>query len=269
MLKLLSFGSGSSGNCYYLCNEDENEAILIDAGVGIRRMKKYVKDYQIDMSCVKGLLITHDHADHIKCAGSLTHELNIFAYSTERIHKAINGNAHNIKTIEPANAISIEIGVEFTIGSFHITAFPIPHDSTENVGYEIRLNDNKIFTIMTDVGMPTKIIKEHIRRANYLVIEANYDEEMLQNGPYPKYLKDRIKSGIGHLSNVQTASLLLENIHPQLSHVWLCHLSQENNHPELARKTIEFKMGAFGIIPGVDFSLEILRRTIPSGPYTI
>lgn len=268
MLKLLSFGSGSSGNCYYLCNEDENEAILIDAGVGIRKMKKFVKDYNINMSIVKGLILTHDHADHIKCAEALTRELKIFAYTTGKIHKAISTNSHNIKPIDPANAIIIEKGVEFAISSFRITAFPIPHDSTENVGYEIQVG-GKVFTIMTDVGMPTDIIKEHIRKANYLVIEANYDSEMLHNGPYPQHLKERICSGTGHLSNMQTANLLLENIHPGLTHVWLCHLSQENNHPELARKTIEFQMKAFGIIPGADFFFDVLRRTIPSGPYQL
>lgn len=268
MLNFLSFGSGSSGNCYYLCNEDENEAILIDAGVGIRKLKKLVKDYGLDFSIIRGLIITHDHADHIKCAGPLTHELNIFAYTTQKIHHGISFNNHHVKTIDPANTINIEKGQEFTIGCFHITAFDIPHDSTENVGYEIQVN-GKTFTILTDVGMPTDTIRERIRRANYLVLEANYDVEMLQNGPYPQILKNRIRSGTGHLSNVQAANLLLETIHPDLTHVWLCHLSQENNHPELARKTIEYRLKAFGIMPGVDFQLEVLRRTLPTGPFLL
>lgn len=268
MLRLICFGSGSSGNCYYLCNEDENEAILIDAGVGIRRLRKYARENEFDFSNIKGLLITHDHADHIRSAGVFTQEFNIPAYTTDNIHRAIASNTNHLKTIDPANTATVSVGAGFAIGSFRITAFPIPHDSTENVGYEIRVGD-KTFTIMTDVGMPTDPIKEHIRRANYLVIEANYDEEMLRNGPYPHHLKERITRGTGHLSNVQTAHLLLENIHPGLTHVWLCHLSQENNHPELARKTIEYHMKNFGIIPGVDFSLDIFRRNMPTGPFVL
>lgn len=267
MLNFISFGSGSSGNCYYLYNEEADEAILIDAGVGIRRLKRFVKEYEVNMKAVKGVIITHDHADHIKAISNIMSELNVFAYTTENIHRGMNAN-YTVKHIDTASAINIEKGTEFTIGSFHITAFPIPHDSTENVGYEIRCGE-KNFTIMTDVGMPTETIKEHIRRANYLVLEANYDEEMLKNGPYPKTLKERITSGSGHLSNNQTASLLLENLHPDLSHVWLCHLSEENNHPELARKTIEYTLRTFGIIAGKDFQLEVLRRQLPTGPWKL
>lgn len=271
MLKFLCFGSGSSGNCYYLENEDTQEAILIDAGVGIRKMKRFTKEFGIDMSKIKGLVITHDHADHVKAAGCISNELNIFTYTTEKIHRAMAnnfGNTASQKGINPANAISIDKEEEFTIGGFHITAFPIPHDSTENVGYEICCGGKK-FTIMTDVGMPTDTIKKYIGKANYLVLEANYDEEMLKDGPYPQILKDRITSGTGHLSNSQCANLLLENLHPELSNVWLCHLSEENNHPELAKKTVEYHLRTFGIIAGKDFELEVLKRQTPSGPWEL
>lgn len=271
MLKFLCFGSGSSGNCYYLENENTQEAILIDAGVGIRKMKRFTKEFGIDMSKVRGLIITHDHADHVKAAGCISSELNIFTYTTEKIHRAMANNCGSTaaqKGIDPANAISIDKEEVFTIGSFHITAFPIPHDSTENVGYEISC-DGKNFTIMTDVGMPTETIKNYISKANYLVLESNYDEEMLKDGPYPQILKDRITSGTGHLSNSQCANLLLENLHPELTHVWLCHLSEENNHPELAKKTVEYHLRTFGIIAGKDFELEVLKRQTPSGPWEL
>ena len=271
MLKFLCFGSGSSGNCYYLENEEAREAILVDAGVGIRKMKRYIKEYGIGTDIIKGLIITHDHADHVKAAGCISNELNIFTYSTEKIHRAISaaaGNTNTQKAIDPANAIFINKEEEFTIGTFHITPFQVPHDSAENLGYEIKCDD-KAFTIMTDVGMPTETIKRYIQRANFLVLEANYDEEMLKSGPYPQILKDRITSGTGHLSNSQTAQLLLENLHPALSHVWLCHLSEENNHPELAKKTVEFHLRTFGIIAGKDFEFDILKRQTPTGPWEL
>lgn len=267
MLKFISFGSGSSGNCYYLSNEEKSEAILIDAGVGIRRLKRFAKEYEIDLKTVKGIIITHDHADHVKAITNLINELHIFVYTTEKIFRGINSN-YTVKNIDSANVVFINKDEEFTIGSFQITAFQIPHDSTENVGYEIKYN-NRTFTIMTDVGMSTDIIKQRINKANYLVLEANYDEEMLNNGPYPHTLKERIKSGTGHLSNIQTANILLETIHPNLSHVWLCHLSEENNHPELARKTVEYTLRTFGIIAGKDFQLEVLRRQLPTGPWVL
>ena len=162
----------------------------------------------------------------------------------------------------------IEKDEEFTLAGFQITPFPIPHDSAENVGYCIRYAD-ETFTIMTDVGMVTDCIKDYILRSNYLVLEANYDEEMLRNGKYPKMLQDRIMSGTGHLSNHQAAQVLAECLHPELKYVWLCHLSEENNHPELARKTVEMHLRSFGIIAGKDFQLEVLRRLIPTGPWQL
>jgi phosphoribosyl 1,2-cyclic phosphodiesterase len=112
-------------------------------------------------------------------------------------------------------------------------------------------------------------MKQYIQRANYLVIEANHDEEMLFGGPYPQYLKDRVSSEIGHLSNKACAQALVENVTPNMKHVWLCHLSEENNHPELARKTVEMILRDAGIIPGKDFLLDVLRRKTPSDIYEL
>ena len=112
-------------------------------------------------------------------------------------------------------------------------------------------------------------MKKYISRAHYLVIEANHDEEMVQNGPYPQFLKERILSGTGHLSNRNSAIAIAENMSEELKHVWLCHLSEENNHPELARKTVEAVLRSYGIIPGVDVKMEVLKRTTPTGPYEL
>lgn len=265
-LKFISFGSGSSGNCYYLGYG--GDAILIDAGIGIRRLKRYFKEYGIATTSIRALIITHDHADHVKAAGYVSQELNLPVFTTEPIHEGIRRNMHTIKKVEVINRHCVVSDEPFTVGPFTITPFPIPHDSTENMGYRIEMDD-RTFCIMTDVGSPTEEVQENILKANYLVIEANYDEEMLRNGKYPQILKDRIASGTGHLSNHQTAEALAQNFHEGLSHVWLCHLSEENNHPELARKTIEFHLRSYGIIAGKDFQLDVLRRLLPTGPFVM
>jgi phosphoribosyl 1,2-cyclic phosphodiesterase len=144
----------------------------------------------------------------------------------------------------------------------------VPHDASENVGYEIQYGE-VTFVIITDAGSITEEIKEHISNANYLVIESNHDEEMLMNGPYPQYLKSRIISPNGHLSNTDCGTVLAENITEKLKHIWLCHLSEENNHPELARKTVEVTLRSYGIIPGKDVQLEVLKRKIPSEVYDL
>ena len=122
---------------------------------------------------------------------------------------------------------------------------------------------------MTDVGHVTDEMKSFINEANYLVIEANHDEEMLLQGPYPQYLKNRIMGSEGHLSNKDCAKALAENATPALRHVWLCHLSEENNHPELARKTVEMILQSYGIIPGKDFMLDVLKRKTPTGIFEL
>lgn len=269
MIQFISFGSGSSGNCYYICNEDTHEAIIVDAGIGIRRIKKYFREYNINISYIKGVLITHDHADHIKCAGNISEEWNLPIYTTLAIHEGIDKNYATAKKIGESMRKIVNPGEIFNIGNFSITAFPIPHDSTENMGYEINVSEGNTFTIMTDVGYPTEEVQTHAKRANHLVIEANYDENMLKNGPYPRLLKERIRNGEGHLSNFQCADILTDNFHKELKNVWLCHLSKENNHPELARKTIEYALQENGINVGSDFVLEVLKREVPSGPWTI
>jgi hypothetical protein len=149
------------------------------------------------------------------------------------------------------------------LGDFRITAFNVPHDSADNVGYRIEA-EGIVFCLMTDAGHVTDEMKQYISEANYLVIEANHDTEMLFNGPYPDYLKERVNGLTGHLSNRACGEALVENATPRMQHVWLCHLSQENNHPELARKTVQMILQNSGIIVGKDFGLDVLKRRTPS-----
>jgi phosphoribosyl 1,2-cyclic phosphodiesterase len=144
----------------------------------------------------------------------------------------------------------------------------VPHDASENVGFEIQV-EGVDFVIITDAGSVTDEMKDIIAHANYLVIEANHDVEMVKSGPYPEYLKKRILSHNGHLSNTDCGHAIAENMSEHLRQVWLCHLSEENNHPELARKTVEAVLRSYGIVPGKDLKLEVLRRQMPTGVYEL
>lgn len=265
-LTFFSLGSGSCGNCYYLATE--SDAIIIDCGVSIRRFKKNMQEYGMKIGKVKGIIITHDHADHIKAAGKLSKEYNLPVFATPLIHEGMDKNWQNSVKIPAENRHNINKEEPFEIGSFRITAFSLPHDASENVGYYIEVGEYR-FCVMTDVGDVTEIVKEYIQKSTHLILESNYDEEMLRQGRYPEMLKERIVSGHGHLSNKKAASALAENFHEHLKNVWLCHLSEENNHPELARKTIETVLRSYGIIAGVDFTLDVLRRKIPTGPFQL
>ena len=265
-LTFFSLGSGSCGNCYYLATD--TDAIIIDCGISIRRFKKNMLEYGMKIGKVKGMLITHDHADHIKAAGKLSKEYGIPVYTTPLIHEGMDRNWQNSVKIPVENRHHIDKNEPFEIGKFRITAFSLPHDASENVGYFIEVGDER-FTIMTDVGDVTENVKQYILKSTRLILEANYDEEMLRQGRYPEILKERIVSGHGHLSNKKAASALAENFHADLKNVWLCHLSEENNHPELARKTVEAILRSHGVIAGVDVRLEVLRRTLPTGVFEL
>lgn len=266
MLKFISFGSSSSGNCYYLSTA--TDALLIDIGVGIRTLKKHCKDYGIQLSTVKHVLITHDHADHIKSVGSFSYDYKVPVYATALVHKGIDRNYCITRKVPEELRREIKPGETITIGDFSVKAISVPHDASENVGYEITA-EGITFVIITDAGCITDNIKEGISHANYLVLEANHDVEMVKSGPYPLYLKQRILSGSGHLSNAECGTALAENMTESLKHVWLCHLSEENNHPELARKTVETILKSYGIIIGKDLEVEVLRRQLPTGVFEL
>ena len=266
MLNFISFGSGSCGNCYYIFADEFG--ILIDVGIGIRKLKKYFIDYGLSWSNVKYILVTHDHADHVKAVGLVSNTYGIPVYATEKVHEGICRNYCVRKKIEPANVRLLSVGEKLRLGDFCITPFHVPHDSLENVGFKIVYGDRTL-CLMTDVGHLTDELGRMVGEAEYLVIEANYDEEMLWAGVYPDYLKKRVSGGNGHLSNKQCAQAIVDNATKKLRRVWLCHLSQENNHPELARKTVELELKRAGDGRFDTVDIDVLRRNVPSSIYEI
>ena len=259
-VSFLSLASGSSGNCYYVGTPEYG--ILIDAGISVRTIKKILKDKEIDFDKIVAVLTTHDHGDHIKSVGSLGEKYHLPIYSTERVHDGIDRSRFVEETLFQSRKI-IEKEVPFMIRDFQIEAFEVPHDSSENVGYMIQFG-NQRFTIATDVGYITETVARYLCMANHLVLESNYDEEMLRFGSYPEFLKERVASKTGHLSNQDAAAFLADHYSPTWKNVWLCHLSRENNHPELVYKTIDFRLLQEGIRTGKDLKLNVLKRMTPS-----
>jgi phosphoribosyl 1,2-cyclic phosphodiesterase len=278
-LSFLSLASGSSGNCYYLGITEKTAegtdaytyGLLIDAGIGIRTIKKVLKDNKIEFDNLIAVLVTHDHADHIKTVGCLGDKHHIPVYTTKDVHDGIDKSRYVEEDLGDSRRI-IEKEEPFMLRDFKVTAFEVPHDSSDNVGYCIEAGRHT-FTFATDVGNITQTVDSYMRKANHLIIEANYDEEMLRTGSYPPFLKERVASPTGHLSNREAADFLATlNYDPadearRLRDVWLCHLSRDNNHPELAYKTIEMRLFQEGICVGKDVTLTTLKRTTPSDLY--
>ncbi len=266
MLKFFSLGSGSSGNCYLLSTGQQS--ILIDAGLNMRTLKRTLQAFGFDLEKIDAVFVTHDHADHIKSVGNISNDLHIPIYTTQAIHMGINRNYCVTSKLTEDHVHYINKEETVQLGDFQITPFEVIHDSSDCVGYQVEAN-GITFVLITDAGTVTPILKERVSNANYLVLESNHDEDMLAMGPYPAYLKGRIRGGRGHLSNKLAAELLAENATEKLRHVWLCHLSEENNHPELARKTMSSTLRGYGIIDGVDFKITVLGRKTPSELYEL
>jgi len=262
-VRFMSLGSGSSGNCYYLGTD--SYGILIDAGIPVRTIKKTLKDVGIGLESIRAIFVTHDHADHIKSVGPLGQHSFIPVYATAKIHEGIN---RSYCVTEKLNACVryLEKQQPMQLLDFTIESFEVPHDGTDNVGYCISI-DGKTFCFVTDLGEITPLVASYISRANYLIIESNYDEEMLRMGPYPEHLKARISSGTGHLSNQVTSAFIAKHIDENLKYIFLCHLSKDNNHPDLAYKTTELALRDCGIVVGKDVQLCALRRNVPTQLY--
>lgn len=246
-IKFISFGSGSSGNCAYI--GDSESGVLIDAGVDNRHVTDELKRNGIDIRSIRGIIITHDHSDHVRYAYQLLRRNpHMLLYCTP---KTLGGilRRHNISRRIKDSHKPVFKEFPFTVGNFTVTAFDVSHDGTDNAGFCISHGERN-FVIATDMGIISERADHYMRQADYLMIESNYDHQMLMQGKYPEYLKFRIASERGHLDNMTTAEYLGGMWTPRLSHIFLCHLSHDNNTPEIAlgasRKALEAKGIAVG-----------------------
>ncbi|MCL1974176.1 MAG: MBL fold metallo-hydrolase [Bacteroidetes bacterium] len=219
----------------------------------------------LSLHSVSGVCITHDHVDHILYAGAYGEKLGVPVYGTDLVHTGI-ANHPRTKIKIGASKRVIAKDAPFCIGPFELTAFEVPHDGCDNVGYRIRYQE-KTLVIATDLGHISQEVAAQISQAHYLVLEANYDRQMLERGRYPVFLKQRIRHKYGHLSNDDAANFLASTALPNLSQLFLCHLSQENNLPELALNTVTAALAGRGWKVGVDIQVHCLPRGKPSESY--
>lgn len=242
-----SFGSGSSGNSCYIGSEQGG--IIVDAGLRIEDIERGLASNGVSMKHVKALLLTHDHADHVKYAYALLrNHRHIKLFCTNRVLIGML-RKHSISKRIKEYHVPIFKEIPFKILDFEITAFDVPHDGSDNMGFSMEF-DGRRFVIATDLGDISERARYYISGATYLMIEANYDAHMLRMGPYPEYLKARIAGGSGHLDNRRTAEFLSEIINPGLNHIFLCHLSKDNNTPQIALRTVREALEAKGLKVG-------------------
>ena len=264
MIKFMSLSSGSCGNCYYLGTE--NGGIIIDAGVSLRRLKSVLQEYDLTMDSFSAVLVTHDHLDHIRHLGSFCKRLHKPVYTSAVIHGALARHTFTAPTIAPCRRVLPE-GEAVEIAGMKVRYFVVPHDATQTVGYAIEVEGRK-FVIMTDVGRMTDEAVAFAREADTVVVESNYDMDMLMSGPYTYDLKMRIVQGCGHLSNDECASAIRRFYHPGIKNIFLCHLSENNNTHELAYRCSLEALESMGVKKG-EIALRCLPRQIPSQMFTL
>lgn len=264
MLRFLSLSSGSCGNCYYLESSGDSgrHAVVIDTGVSPRKFKQVFTTYGLVMEGFSAILITHDHMDHIRGLAAYCKRLKKPVYASAVLHSALAARSFGAPYLGQCRHDLAE-GEWNDVGVFRVKYFVVPHDATQTVGYCIGVEGRR-FVIMTDVGAVTEEALEYASGADTVVIESNYDVEMLKNGPYPLELQRRIRGGNGHLSNVQCAEAIKSFWHPGLKNLFLCHLSDHNNTPELAYESARKALEELGVEEGT-VNLRALPRKTPSG----
>ena len=224
------FASGSSGNSLLVC--EQNMGLLIDAGISMRRTQQALAQLGLGWQDIAGVLITHEHSDHIMGLPALAKRLALPIYAP---HTVVNRLCGKYPELEPL-LVTIPVGEPFTVSSLRVLAFHTPHDTDESVGY--RLEGSGVFALATDMGQVTGEVEAGLRGADTVLIEANHDPELLISGRYPFPLKRRILSGHGHLANGDCALLARRLAESGTRRIILGHLSRENNRPELAMDAV-------------------------------
>ena len=256
MVRFLSLSSGSNGNCYYIGNEFV--ALLIDAGVGGRTIKKRLLANGISHQSLKFILVTHDHIDHVRHLGSVAKNYNLPVFAPEKLHAALASNICTREYIAPFRKI-VPVNEESEYFGVKFIPFEVPHDAVQTLGYFIDFLGVKI-VVLTDLGDITDEAVEYCRVADYIVLESNYDLDMLLTGGYPPLLKSRISNGHGHLSNEKCADTLKKVYHKDLKHIFLCHLSENNNTPEKAYRSAYEALREIGAFESTEVKLNCLPR---------
>ncbi|HVI09097.1 MAG TPA: MBL fold metallo-hydrolase [Candidatus Binatia bacterium] len=230
--------SGSRGNCAIVASS--RTRILVDAGISCRETFRRMRAAGEDPHTLAGILITHEHSDHVYGLATLAKKLKIPVFMTPITHAAwaramrqVKGERPQIERLE-----KFESGHRFQIGDIEVKPFTIPHDAADPVGFTFRVEGAKI-SFATDLGYLSANVRDHLRKSDILIMESNHDVEMLRGGSYPWSVKQRVASNVGHLSNAKLADFFAGDYDNNAAFVVLAHLSEQNNHPEIARREAE------------------------------
>ncbi len=257
-MRLVSIASGSSGNCIYIGSD--NTHILIDAGISTKRIESALAELGVKASELSGVLVTHEHSDHIGGLGVFSRKNGIPIYTTKGTYEGIL----QTKSLgEIPKGLHREVVPDrcFTIGDLTISPFSIEHDAADPCAYRVE-SGGKAAAVVTDLGNYSQYTIGHLQGLDAILLEANHDIHMLEAGPYPYYLKRRIMGNRGHLSNDSAGQLLGEILHDRFKKAILGHLSKENNFADLAYETVrlEVTMGE-NSYRGTDFDLSVADRS--------
>ena len=256
--------SGSSGNAILVSTEETR--VLVDAGMSCKKIVEALTCVGVNPYDLQAVLITHDHSDHISALDVFTRKFSIPIFATRATWRGIH--AAEKKAHSPELDHEIVTGEKTRIGELDILAFDTPHDAQGSCGYRFETGDHAI-AIATDIGVMTPVIFEHLRGCEGILLEANYDKDMLWNGGYPYYLKKRIAGEGGHLCNDDCASTVARLCQEGTRHFILGHLSQENNLPQVAERTVLRAMTEASLVREKDYTLQIANRYQPTAPLRI
>lgn len=233
MFKYCSLYSSSSGNSFFV--QTDSTKIIIDAGVSLKKITTALEEININGEDITAILVTHDHIDHTKSIATLSNKYNIPVYANKKTWEAIPEIASKISE---CNKKIFNISETFSIGDIKVLPFHTPHDAADPCGFNL-YNSNKKISIATDIGYVSEELLNHLKESSCILLESNYDPEILKCSRYPYMLKQRISGNKGHLSNISAAKALSKLYDSGLEKALLIHLSKENNFPELAYETIK------------------------------
>lgn len=254
-MKVAVLASGSSGNAIWVSSG--STAVLIDAGVSGRRISRVAEGLGLDTARLSAVLVTHEHSDHVSGLGPVTRKFDVPACATAGTHAAIDRRLGKC----PGRTI-VEAGIDLEIGDLLVSPFAVSHDCAEPVGYS--LSDGRtVVAVATDLGVVSHPVRHRIGRADCVVLEFNHDERMLLDGGYPWFLKQRIMSNEGHLSNEAAARELVSLADCPMSTLVLAHLSRENNTPGLALATARDALERAG---RADVAIHLAHQDRATGP---
>lgn len=232
MFNFCSLYSGSSGNCLFI--ETENTKLLIDAGVSLKKIEEGLDKVNVEPSSLNGILVTHEHFDHIKSLGNLSKKFDIPVFANQKTFDAM---PKQVEKISDKNIHKFNVNEKFCINDIEINPFSIYHDAADPCGFNF-FSQNKKISIATDIGHMDKAILEKLENSVFLLLEANYDPEVLKYTKYPFVLKQRIAGPNGHLPNEMAGKVINYLSNSGLKTAMLGHLSKESNFPALAYQTV-------------------------------